>query len=50
MKKNYQKPTFEVVEAESITLLAGSASTQSADEFLDEIQNDVQIVNPLDIL
>lgn len=45
-KKNYRSPAIEIVEIESTELLAGS----NPDGFIDEIQNDILIESPENIL
>jgi len=50
MKKNYQPPTIEVIEVVGMNLLSGSASAETPKGFLGEIQNDILIDSPLNIL
>ena len=50
MKKNYESPTLEVVELKTMSLLAGSTATETPDDFLEEIQDEILIDSPLKIL
>lgn len=50
MKKSYRRPVIEVVEVERMDLLAGSDFTKSPNRFLDDIQDDILIDSPLNIL
>lgn len=50
MKKNYQPPTIEMIEVMGMNLLSGSASAETPKGFLGEIQNDILVDSPLNIL